>query len=165
MDTPVKLYGQKYGQLISGFLAVSALVSLILLGSILAIEYTPLESHDTSSRIEVQRVAYGSRVETTNEERASDPEFQKCFIELENGIVFEEPQLGCEVKAGDSVNVFAKASGEERLEPRYFQGTVFALQLYMTLALSLLLGSLFSLTLFTMKRITINKEASNALRL
>lgn len=165
METTAKLYSQKYGQLISAFLAASALVSLIFFGSILAIEYAPLESDETSSRIEVQKVTYGSSAETAREERASNPEFQKCFIQLENGTVFEEPQLGCEVEAGESVTVFAKTSGEERLDPRYFQETVFALQLYMILALSLLLGSLFSLILFTVKRMTVNKEASDDLRI
>lgn len=165
METTAKLYSQKYGQLISAFLAASALVSLIFFASILAIEYAPLKPDETSTLLEVQKVTYGSSVETANEERASNPEFQKCFIELESGTVLEEPQLGCEIKAGDSVTVFTKDSGEERLDPRYFQGTVFVLQLYMILTLSLLVGSLFSLILFTVKRMTINKEASDALRL
>lgn len=165
METTTKLYSQKYGQLISAFLAASALVSLIVFGGILATEYAPLKADETSSRIEVQKVTYGPSAETAHEERASNPEFQKCFIQLENGTVLEEPQLGCEVKAGDSVTVFTKSSGEERLDPRYFQGTVFALQLYMILAFSLFLGALFALILFTMKRMTIKEEASDALRL
>lgn len=165
METTTKLYSQKYGQLISAFLAVSALVSLIFFGSILATEYAPVESDETSSRIEVQKVTYGSAVELAKEERASNPEFQKCFIGLESGGVIESPQLGCEVKAGDSVTVFTKSSGEERLDPLHFQGTVFALQLYSILALSLLLGSLFAFILFTVKRMTVTREASDALRL
>lgn len=165
METTTKLYSQKYGQLISAFLAVSALVSLILFGSILASEYAPLESNETSSKVEVQKVTYGSAAEFAKEERASNPEFQKCFIELESGSMIEVPQLGCEVKSGDSVTVFTKNSGEERLDPRHFQGTVFALQLYVILALSLFLGSLFTFILFTVKRMTVTSEASDALRL
>lgn len=165
METATKLYSQKYGQLISAFLAVSALVSLILFGSIFATEYAPLEADETSSKARVEKVTYGSAPEFAKDERASNPEFQKCFIELESGVAIEAPQLGCEVKAGDSVTVFTKSSGEERLDPRHFQGTVFALQLYMILALSLFLGSLFAFILFTVKRMTVTSEASDALRL
>lgn len=165
METTTALYSQKYGQVISAFLAASALVSLIFFGSILATEYAPMEHDETSNRATVEEVTYGSTVETATSERAKNPEFQKCFIELSNGPVIEQPQLGCELKAGDSVTVFAKASGEQRLDPSVFQATIMALQFYMILAFSLLMGSLFTLTLFTVKRVNIQREASDAVRI
>lgn len=163
MDTKA-LYSQKYGQLFSAFIALSALVSLIFFGVALANESSPLESHEVAGTAEVAKVSYGSSLETSIEERPRNIEGKRCFIEFSDGTVVDKPILGCDFKAGDMLQVFSSAE-ETRIDPQEFPAVTLALQFYLGASIALVIGALLSLIYFTVKKVKIERKAFNAIRL
>jgi hypothetical protein len=112
----------------------------------------------------VARVTYGLELESSSEERQRNIEFQKCFIEFSDGTVLDQPVLGCEAKAGDTLTLFT-SSDETRIDPQQFPVAIMALQFYVIASLSLFVGALLLLIYFTVKKVKIEREAFDAIRL